>query len=109
MIPRRYHRIDGWRGFWIPGNAVAGCSDTGMAADSPARSDVAKAEIARLRSECLRPAGIKSRVRWGTSSNVFMAKRWVCVANADFERAKPIVETWLKANKDNTQLIHDAT
>lgn len=107
-IPNRYHRIDGWRGFWIPGTAIAGSSDTGSWPDSPCRTDVAKREIARLQRECLRPAGIKSRQRIGVSSNVFCAKRWLCVRADDFSRAKALADAWLAENKHNTQLIHNA-
>jgi hypothetical protein len=104
----RFHKIDGWRGYWIPQYAVAGASDTGMAPDSPARSDESRAEIERVRAEVLRPARIRSRVRFGTTSNVFAGKRWLTVAGRDYERALPLVTDWLEANRTTTRLIHDA-
>jgi hypothetical protein len=107
-IPARYHRIDGWRGYRIPGPAVAGSSDTGTWSDSPAPSDKVKAEIRRLQREVLRPAGIKSRQRFGTSSNVFCGKRWVCVAPEDFARAKPLVDAWLEEHRYDTRYVHGA-
>lgn len=108
-IPPRFHRIDGWRGYMIPGKAVAGCSDTGMAEDSPCKSSTAKAEINRLRRECLRPLGIKTRTRWGNTSNVFCGKRWVVVVDADrWAEAKLAADTWLEQNDHNTRLIHCA-
>ena len=107
-IPSRYHRIDGWRGYRIPGTAVAGASDTGTFDDSPAPSPLVKAEIRRLQREVLRPAGIASRQRWGSSSNVFCGKRWLCVAVEDFERAQTLVGEWLKQHKFDTRFIHDA-
>lgn len=107
-IPARYHRIDGWRGFMIPGTAVAGSSDTGMFSDSPCPSDAVKAEIRRFQRECLRPAGIKSRVRFGQSSNVFCGKRWVCVAAEEHARAMALANEWLEAHKADTHYIHDA-
>lgn len=107
-IPRRYHRIDGWRGFWIPGTAIAGASDTGTWDDSPCPSHEVKREIRRFQREVLRPHGIKSRQRWGNSSNVFCAKRWLCVAVEDFERAQALAKDWLEAHKFDTHFIHNA-
>lgn len=105
---RRYHRIDGWRGYPIPALAVAGCSDTGLWSDSPCPTTVAVAEIRRLQGECLRPAGIKSRSGFGRSSNVFCAKRWVRVSAGDFSRAAELVSAWLVANDRGLRLLHDA-
>lgn len=107
-IPRRYHKIDGWRGYWIPGTAVAGVSDTGEEDDSPCPSSVVKAEIRRLQREVLRPAGIKSRQRWGYSSNVFCLKRWLCVSAQDFEHAQVLVNAWLEEHRFDTDYIHNA-
>lgn len=108
-IPRRYHRIDGWRGYWIPGTAIAGASDTGTYSDSPCPSHLVKAEIRRLQREVLRPAGIASRQRWGSSSNVFCGKRWLCVDAANFERAQALVGEWLEQHRFDTNFIHSAT
>ena len=107
--PSRHHRIDGWRGFWIPGLAVAGSSDTGTAPDSPCPTPQVKAEIRRLQRECLRPAGIKSCTRFGTSSNVFCGKRWLCVSAPDFQRATELASAWLAEHRRDTQFIHEAT
>jgi hypothetical protein len=107
-ISRRYHRIDGWRGFWIPGTAVAGASDTGTWDDSPCPSPKVKAEIRRLQREVLRPAGIASRQCFGASSNVFCAKRWLCVSPLDFAKAQTLVNEWLKQNESTLQYVHDA-
>lgn len=104
----RYHKIDGWRGYRMPQFAVMGASDTGMAPDSPARTDVAKAEIELFRKDCLRPAGIKSRIDFGPSSNVFCGKRWVTVHSRDFDRAAQLATDWDEKNKRSTQLIHTA-
>lgn len=107
-IARRYHRIDGWRGYYIPGTAVAGASDTGEFSDSPAPSHEVKAEIRRFQREVLRPHGIKSRQRWGYSSNVFCLKRWVCVAPEDFYKAAALAQQWLQEHRFDTRYIHDA-
>ena len=107
-IPARFHKIDGWRGYWIPGRAVAGASDTGMWPDSPAPTDAVKAEIRRFQRECLRPAGIKSRTSMGRSSNVCCGKRWALVDAKDFARAQAMAEVWLDTHKASTYYIHHA-
>ena len=107
-IPRRYHRIDGWRGYFIPGPAVAGSSDTGSWSDSPCRTEDAKREIRRFQRECLRPAGIKSRQRFGVSSNVFCGKRWVVVDAADWPKAKELADKWIDEHDRELRLLHRA-
>jgi hypothetical protein len=106
-IAPRYIRV-GYGRIKIPGAAVAGSSDTGSFPDSPAPTALVKAEIKRLQSECLRPAGIKSRTVYGNSTNVFCAKRWVVVAADDFEKATELAGQWLESNKYSTSFIHDA-
>lgn len=104
----RYHKIDGWRGYSIPPRAIAGASDTGMAPDSPAPSNEVKAEIARFRA-FLKEHGIATRVRTGTSSNVFCGKRWVTVADAnDFAKAAQLTVDWMADHQHDTTYIHDA-
>ena len=107
-IPSRYHRIDGWRGYRIPGAAVAGASDTGSWSDSPCPTELVKAEIRRFQRECLKPAGIASRTRMGSSSNVFCGKRWVVVDPEHWQRAFELANEWLAANKYTTRFIHEA-
>lgn len=104
----RYHKLDAWRGYRIPGPAVAGASDTGDWSDSPCPTDLVKAEIRRLQRECLVPAGIHSRQRLGESSNIFCGKRWVCVAVADWVRAATLVKEWLTEHNRELQYLHDA-
>jgi hypothetical protein len=105
---RRYHRIDGWRGYWIPGTAVAGSSDTGTWSDSPCPTPEVKREIGRFQREVLRPAGIKSRTRYGGSSNLFCGKRWVVVDRAQWPRAKELADKWLTEHDRDTRYIHSA-
>jgi len=105
---RRYHRIDGWRGYSIPALAVAGSSDTGTWSDSPCPTSEVLAEIARFRREVLRPAGVKSRSGFGSSSNVFCGKRWVTVGVADFPRAAQLTVDWLGKNRYETRYLHEA-
>ena len=107
-IPNRYYRIDGWRGFNIPGAAVAGASDTGGWSDSPCPTDEVKAEIQRFRKEVLTPAGIASRTRGGSSSNAFCAKRWVVVSPENWFRAKALADEWFAEHNYSLQYLHDA-
>jgi hypothetical protein len=99
---RRYNKIDGWRGYWVPALAVAGSSDTGTYSDSPCPSPEVLKEINRIRKEVLLPAGIKSRSSFGNSSNLFCAKRWLIVGREDFDRAARLVENWLEDNRRTT-------
>lgn len=104
----RYHKIDGWRGYSIPNTALVGVTDTGNWSDSPCRPSEGSAELKKFRTEALKPAGIKSRVRFGQTTNVFCGKRWLCVSAADFPRAVPLTLEWLEKNKFTTRLIHEA-
>ena len=106
---RRYNNIDGWRGYWVPALAIAGSSDTGTYPDSPCPSTVVLQEITRIRKEVLLPAGIKSRSRFGNSSNIFCAKRWLVVSKRDFEKAAVIVNQWLNDNRSSTSYVHNAS
>lgn len=102
----RYHKIDGWRGYWMPANALAGVSDTGST--GPAPSDLALTELALLR-RALRKAGIATRVTTGETSNVFCGKHWIVARHpADFARAAQLVVDWLEETREDTRYIHDA-
>jgi len=105
---RRYHRIDGWRGYVVQALAVVGASVTGSTYDSPCRPNDIGAELERFRKECLRPLGIRSRIGWGQTSNVFCGKRWVKVSRNDFARAAQAAIEWLEENERNTQYVHTA-
>lgn len=105
---RRYHRIDGWRGYSIPRLAIVGASDTGTWDDSPCPTPAVKAELARFRRDALRPAGIRSRQVTGSTANVFCGKRWLIVAPQDYPRAAQLAVDWLAANNDRLHYLHDA-
>lgn len=110
-MKRRYHRIDGWRGYFIPATAICGASDTGTWEDSPCPTPAVLAEIRDFRRKVLRPHGIKSRTRIGQSSNVFCAKRWVCVSPKDWPRAFELANAYLdKHDKElhDLRFLHDA-
>jgi hypothetical protein len=47
MTTKRYHKIDGWRGYPVPALAIVGASDTGAWDDSPCPSNEVKAELRR--------------------------------------------------------------
>ena len=85
----KYVKIDGWRGYLEPINAIAGCNYTGMTEDSPCPSDVAEAEIKSFLQK-LRKEKIKYRTTWGNSSNVFMHRKFVCVSPEDRLEAQAI-------------------
>lgn len=107
-IPKRYRRLDAWRGYPIPGPAVAGASDTGTASDSPCPTPQVKREIRELQ-RWLNTMGIKTRTRYGPSSNVFCGKRWLCVVDAkQHAKAMELAGQWLEDNRRNTNYIHDA-
>lgn len=89
--PTTYHKIDGWRGYSIPFGAVIGASDTGSWSDSPCPSDKVEAEIKQVQA-VLRKEGIRSRQKFGETSNVFCGKRWLVVSPKDWERAEQITE-----------------
>lgn len=105
---KRYHRLDGWRGYPVPATAIIGGSYTGDAPDSPAKGAELAAEISRFRKEVLRPAGIASRGVWGESSNVFCMKRWLCVSKEDFPKAAELTVEWMKKNRWELRLLHSA-
>lgn len=105
----RYHRIDGWRGYNIPGNAVAGSSDTGTWSDSPCPTPAVMGELRRFTREVLKANGIRYRMGVGSSSNVFCGKRWVVVKDrSQFPLAAQLTLDWLEANNDCTRYIHSA-
>jgi hypothetical protein len=108
MTTKRYHKIDGWRGYPVPALAIVGASDTGTWDDSPCPSNEVKAELNRFRREVLKPAGIASRTRIGHSSNVFCAKRWLLVSKEDFDKSARLAVQWLKENRYDTDFIHSA-
>lgn len=106
-IPSRFHKLDAWRGYRIPGPAVAGCSDTGTWSDSPCPTPIAKAEIRGLQRH-LRTHGIATRTRAGGSSNAFCGKRWLCVRDAgQFATARELAQDYIETNR-GLRLLHDA-
>lgn len=107
-IPSRYHRIDGWRGYSIPGTAVLGSSDTGTWSDSPCPTPEVLLELNMFRTRVLKRAGIKSRLRGGESSNVFCRKIWVCVASEDWKRASDLANKYLEDHKYDLRFAHTA-
>ena len=98
----KYIRIDGWRGYSQPVNAIGGCNDTGMYDDSPCKSDVAEKEIKQFQ-KILRNNKIKYRTTYGNSSNVFCNKIYVCVNETDRDKASLLAET----HQENTTLFYE--
>lgn len=102
--PASYHKIDGWRGYAIPFGAVVGASDTGTWSDSPCPSDKVEAEIKQVQAE-LRKQGIRSRQKFGETSNVFCGKRWLVVSPKDWDRAVEFADSLIP----QFRYIHNAT
>jgi uncharacterized protein YggL (DUF469 family) len=105
---KRYHKIDGWRGYRMPTLSIVGASDTGTWSDSPCPSDKVEEELVRFIKEVLKPNKIKYRRSNGESSNVFCGKRWISVNVQDFARAAQLAADWLDDNNNSTSYIHDA-
>lgn len=99
----RYHKLDGWRGYPIPGPAIIGASFTGN--DGPAPLEDVQSEIVGFRL-WLRTHGIRSRTKFGESSNVFCAKLWVVVKLDDFRRAAQLALDYL--GSPNLVYLHSA-
>lgn len=108
IAQKRYHRIDGWRGYSIPAKAIAGGSYTGDWEDSPLAGAGLAGEISQFRREVLRPLGITARGIWGDSSNVFCMKRWLVVSDKDFPRAAEAASEWFAENDWKLRYLHDA-
>lgn len=103
----RYHKIDGWRGYWLPPRAIAGASDTGTWSDSPAPTPDVIAELDAFKAH-LRKHKVKYRSTFGVTSNVFAGKRWITVVDFDdFARAAQLTVDYL-ADHPNLQFLHDA-
>lgn len=68
----KIYRLDGWRSWLEPVNAVGGCNITEQWYDTG---------ITEIREFCkkLRKAKIRYRCVWSNSSNPFMMIRFVCV------------------------------
>jgi hypothetical protein len=106
----RYHRgRDGWGrdSYAIPEYAVLGSSDCGSWSDSPAPTQQVREELERFRS-ILRSHHIRSRLKYTTSGNAFMAKRWVVVHSKDFARASTLATEFLQQHQQDTRFVHDA-
>lgn len=103
----RYSKIDGWRGYRIPGLAIAGASDTGTWSDSPCPSGLVELEVSAFRLAASR-AGFATRVRVGETSNVFCAKVWVTVHPAQWRRAASWALEYLREHDRGINYLHDA-
>jgi hypothetical protein len=66
------------------------------------------AEVRKFQRECLRPLGIRSRTRYGQTSNVFCGKRWIVVPERDYERAEKAAAEWLKEHDRALHYLHEA-
>jgi hypothetical protein len=92
-LKQKYVRSDGWRGYYVPVNAVGGVSDTGTWEDSPCPTDIVMAELAGF-NHLLRKAGIKFKTTWAKTSNVFAIHRYTCVNPEDRDKALEIAKLY---------------
>ena len=80
---RKLYRMDAWRAWWEPVNAVGGCTFT------DGWHETAKEEVDSFCKK-LRQAKIKYRCVWGDSSNVFCLHRYICVHPDQRDEAEDI-------------------
>ncbi len=97
----KWVKMDGWRGYEQPINAVGCCNCTGDYADSPCPTKVVNEEIDGFK-KILKQHGIKHKKKVTVSSNVFMVKVNILVHPKDRERALELA----KAHKENTRLFY---
>jgi hypothetical protein len=91
----KYVRIDGWRGYSEPINAIGGCNDTGTWEDSPCPSHVRKSELDGFK-KILKQNKIRFKQLVTQSSNVFCQHVYVLVHPIDRERGLELSEDYSK-------------
>ncbi len=89
---------DGWRGYVLPVNAVAGCNHTGNWSDSPCPTNLVETEIESFRKK-LRKEKIRSILRVEQSSNVFCQIVYVLVHPDNRERGLEIAKEHTKETR----------
>jgi hypothetical protein len=90
-LKKKYVKTDGWRGYEEPVNAVCGANNTGNWSDSPAPEIVCLAELKKAK-DILRQNKIPYKQTWCKSSNVFCIHGYICVHEANKEKAKILLE-----------------
>ena len=98
---------DGWRGYEQPAGAIAGASDTGTWEDSPCPSYDVTREMDMIKKE-LAQAGVPTTQKVTTSSNVFMAKRWLIASPEKEAFGKQLAKKLIKKHEAETKYIHEA-
>ena len=96
---------DGWRGYDEPFAAICGANDTGMWSDSPCPSNVRERELEEAKT-ALAAQGIRTRVVFTNSSNVFCTHVYLVAKVKDAPKGREIVQT--SGILDNTRLLYIA-
>lgn len=102
-MEKRYHKIDGWRGFEEYVYGVVAGNDTGTWDDSPCNSNVVERELNAVISK-LHNAGIKTKRVTMPTSNVFCVSHQIIVKIKDVDAARKIVTEHLENN--DTSIIY---
>jgi hypothetical protein len=100
---KEYIKTDGWRGYSKPVYAVAGANDTGTWDDSPCNSNVCEKELNGVKAD-LKKAGIPVKLVTCETSNVFCVHHYLVPKVKDVERARVIVQEFIKNN--DTSLLY---
>ena len=91
----KWVRIDGWRGYSEPINAIGGCNHTGNYEDSPCPTSVVKSELDGFK-KILKQNKIRFKQLVTQSSNVFCQHVYVLVHPIDRERGLELSEEYSK-------------
>lgn len=102
----RYIRIDGWRGYKQPLDAVVGWNCTGMSSDSPCPTDVGLKE-SQLAKTFLKKNKIPFRRVVCNTSNVFCIHIYLIVPTEMVEKARALLKDWYNNGiKEETRLLY---
>lgn len=85
----KYVKLDGWRGYSEPINAIGGCNHTGGWSDSPCPTDVVKKELNGFK-KILRQNGIKYVTQSCLTTNVFCEHVYILVHPNDREQGSKL-------------------
>jgi hypothetical protein len=83
-------KIDGWRGYSQPINAIAGANNTGNYSDSPCPEDVCLSELDLVKKKMIEN-NIPYKLVWCESSNVFCQHGYIVVPGLLKRKAKKLI------------------
>jgi hypothetical protein len=94
---------DAWRGYEKPINAVCGANNTGNWSDSPCPENDCVSEIAKAR-KVLKSNGIKTKLVWCRSSNLFCVHAYLLTYPENIDWAKELIKPLIA----DTELLYIA-